>query len=110
MDVFNPARGYHITSSRMLVAATKTVKFGDGYEMGQAVGVNPVSEKWRLKFNGLSKAEADAIESFWRGHIKLTFLYTLRGVERLWQFDGNYDDLQVGVTFEINLMIKQVFL
>lgn len=40
------------------------MKFGDGYEVRQAVGINANLKSWSLTFKARSDAEANAIEAF----------------------------------------------
>lgn len=56
--------------------SVQPTKFGDGYELRIAVGINPVSEKWSLKFSR-NQAESDAINAFLKARAASeSFLWT----------------------------------
>lgn len=41
-------------------------KFGDGYEVRVAIGINFIARKWDLSFDNRANSTADAIEAFLR--------------------------------------------
>jgi len=55
--------------SSQLVERPKKLKvqFGDGYQQRAQDGINTNLKRWRLNFNGLTTADADAIQAFLEG-------------------------------------------
>lgn len=52
--------------SRTIKPRVKSTPFGDGYRQRYQDGLNATLASWSLQFNGLTRAEADAIDAFLR--------------------------------------------
>jgi phage-related protein len=63
-DTFSVAMSYGC--SNQMRPRTKTVAFGDGYELRIGDGLNTMAQRWSLNFNVLTIGEANAVEAFFR--------------------------------------------
>lgn len=69
MPTFTFDLDYGIT--KQLQSNVNVIKFGDGYEQRQEIGMNSLRQIWSVSFSKRTTAEADSIE---------TFLVGLKGV------------------------------
>lgn len=64
MPTFSPPLDPAVGSSKPVETRVLRANFGDGYTQRAADGLNVIIRKPKLKFDGLTEAQADTIEAF----------------------------------------------
>lgn len=112
LTTFTPPKAPDYSTGKDVSARIIQAQFGDGYSQRAADGLNPVMDKPRLTWSGLTTADADTIEAFFEargGHE--AFLYTLprEVTAKLWickTWTRNYPEPNFDT---INASFEQVF-
>lgn len=61
------------SASRKYNTRPSTVRFGDGYAHNLRFGLNPQEDVWSLTFNNRTNSERNAIRTYLRGAVNLSF-------------------------------------
>lgn len=91
MDIFEPKFSPETSSDMTIETNTKSVNFGDGYDMDILNGLNPHRQVWNLRWQGLRDVYRDEIKEFYLSHINKTFIYKIPGEnkEHKWRCKAN---------------------
>ncbi len=89
VPVFAPSIGPSTqNTSRTVAARTLTAALGDGYQQVTSDGINNLRATWTLEWDGMSKAEMQAIDAFFVAQAGyLVFQWTAPGdtAPKLWR-------------------------
>jgi len=75
IETFNWKTQIQAGMQGMFVYATRSAKFGDGYEQIAGDGINPETQSWPITMSGLNSEMLPAL-AFIRQHITKSFIWT----------------------------------